>query len=144
MIDQLKTLDDAISWTRKQDDKIDELRTERQRIRKRLTTELPHGDKEHIVWLLGAITAIFLGHPIKPVAGKRISEVLRTENQSLKDALNIAANQLEGVSLAFKRHGNCLDVHFFITEYLEFANRARQAIKDLKRDTPDEKGKTDE
>lgn len=61
---------------------LDEIEAQRDRmalIRKRLVMDLPHGDTNHQLWLIGAITAIFRGEPIRPVAGKRTSEVLQEE-----------------------------------------------------------------
>jgi hypothetical protein len=48
----------------------------------------------------------------------------------LREALAVAANQLEGVALAFRKHGDRLDPDWFIENYGEFANRARDALKE--------------
>jgi hypothetical protein len=45
----------------------------------------------------------------------------------MDERLAIAANQLEGVSLAIQKHGQNIDTEFFISNYAEFANNAREA-----------------
>ena len=53
---------------------------------------------------------------------------LTADQQILIKALGIAANQLEGLSIAIKTHGQNIDCQFFIREYLKFAVTAREAL----------------
>lgn len=43
-------------------------------------------------------------------------------------AIKIAANQLEGVALAIERHGQNINMEFFILTYKQTAEQARQAL----------------
>lgn len=53
---------------------------------------------------------------------------LTAENERLKEALNIAANQLEGVVLAFQTHGQNQSVEFAIGYYTDCCRQAREAL----------------
>jgi hypothetical protein len=59
-------------------------------------------------------------------------EKLKAENKELKEALKVTANQLEGVELAFRVHGNNLSVSFFIEEYERNAKDARAVLEKYK------------
>lgn len=50
------------------------------------------------------------------------------ENQRLREALRIAANQLEGCSIGVAKHGQNIDVAFFIRHYQEAGTKARAAL----------------
>lgn len=45
-------------------------------------------------------------------------------------ALEIAANQLEGVAVAIEQHGHNINVDFFIEHYADCAEKAKKVIKD--------------
>lgn len=63
---------------------------------------------------------------------KEIIEKLQADKKELVDALRISANQLEGVSIAIKAHGQNINVDFFIDNYKEFAIKARHCIERVK------------
>jgi hypothetical protein len=52
-----------------------------------------------------------------------------TVEKGLRDALEVAANRLEGVSLAISKHGQNINTKFFIDEYALYATRAREALE---------------
>lgn len=52
--------------------------------------------------------------------------------EKLANALRIAANQLEGIGIAFERHGLDLDEEFFIHAAKEQSRAAREALKQWK------------
>jgi len=56
-------------------------------------------------------------------------EQLNQENLKLKEMLRVAANQLEGVSLAIQAHGQNINTDFFIETYKKFAEDIREEIK---------------
>lgn len=45
----------------------------------------------------------------------------------LERALEVAANQLEGVALGIQKHGQNIDTGFFIETYSQAAAKAREA-----------------
>jgi len=55
-------------------------------------------------------------------------DALRARVGRLERALEVAANQLEGVSLAIRAHGQNIEPHFFIETYRLFAEKARKAL----------------
>ena len=59
-----------------------------------------------------------------PYDTKHLLEELARVNRRLE----VAANQLEGVSLAIRQHGTNIDPAFFIDTYERFAKDAREAI----------------
>lgn len=49
-----------------------------------------------------------------------------------KETINVSANQLEGIALAFTAHGTNLNVKFMIENCYENARQAREAQKQIK------------
>lgn len=69
---------------------------------------------------------------IKDAEIKKLQAKLDKANEALKvlkDAVRISANQLEGVSLAITTHGQNINSAFFIVNYKDFANEARESLK---------------
>jgi hydroxypyruvate isomerase len=60
-----------------------------------------------------------------------LAKALLHVHKTSAKALRIAANQLEGVSLAVKVHGQNINPAFFIEEYSRSAECARKALDDI-------------
>ena len=56
-----------------------------------------------------------------------ISE-LRTENERLRAALDVSANQLEGIAMAVQKYKQNINVEFFIDYYNKCADKAREVL----------------
>ena len=48
-----------------------------------------------------------------------------------REGLEVSANQLEGVSIAIKAHGQNINTQFFIYEYAEMAKDKREILAQL-------------
>lgn len=66
-----------------------------------------------------------MNHQVCDFEIKKLQERIAT----LEEALIIAANQLEGVSIAFAKNSRNIEPRFFIHEYKELAERARKALE---------------
>ena len=61
---------------------------------------------------------------------KAVNQIIemQAENEILREALMVAANRLEGVSIAIKEHGQNIDTAFFILTYASAAKDARKPL----------------
>lgn len=59
------------------------------------------------------------------------NKALQARVEKLERRLTVAANQLEGVSVAIQKHGQNIDVEFFIETYAKFADDLRRSLKDV-------------
>jgi hypothetical protein len=57
-------------------------------------------------------------------------EKLQQQNKKMREALDIASNQLEGMAIALIQHKNNIDVPFLINCYKEFSKDAREVLKE--------------
>lgn len=57
---------------------------------------------------------------------------LQEQINSLKKALGIAANRLDGASLGIAAHGQNINVMWWVSEYAVYAKEARTALEDKK------------
>ena len=59
---------------------------------------------------------------------------IKEQNKKLRECVKVNANQLEGVSLAFRVHGLNLNKDFFIDNCLSNAEAARKCLEEIKQE----------